>query len=170
MASGSIWEKTLGTDKDCCSFVLIATVRGSYCSSTFAESKFLFKKKTLSSNEISCVFTGNTNFFSFLWIAQSTGTAEYTVCNSAEGEDPSSIECPGYDTKQSDGEVPEMLELWGMLSTLLLPSLPSLLLPAVVAPHKFLSVGQIKLKCVLMLNWIFVNRTVNMYKNGFGIK
>ena len=23
-------------------------------------------------------------------------------------------ECPGYDTKQSDGEVPAMLELWGM--------------------------------------------------------
>ena len=26
-------------------------------------------------------------------------------------------ECPGYDTKQSDGEVPAMLELWGMQST-----------------------------------------------------
>ena len=23
-------------------------------------------------------------------------------------------ECPGHDTKQSDGEVPVMLELWGM--------------------------------------------------------
>ena len=32
--------------------------------------------------------------------------------------------CPGYDTKQSDGEVPVMLELWGMRST---PSLPLLL-------------------------------------------
>ena len=30
-------------------------------------------------------------------------------------------ECPGYDTKQSDGEIPVMLELWGMRST---PSLP----------------------------------------------
>ena len=32
-------------------------------------------------------------------------------------------ECPGYDTKQSDGEVPVMLEFWGIQST---PSLPSL--------------------------------------------
>ena len=30
-------------------------------------------------------------------------------------------ECPGYDTKQSDGEVPAVLELWEMRST---PSLP----------------------------------------------
>ena len=33
-------------------------------------------------------------------------------------------ECPDYDTKQSDGEVPAMLELWGMRSTPSLPSLP----------------------------------------------
>ena len=32
-------------------------------------------------------------------------------------------ECPGYDTKQSDGDVPVMLGLWGMQST---PSLPLL--------------------------------------------
>ena len=31
-------------------------------------------------------------------------------------------ECPGYDTKQSDGEVPVMQELWGMRSTGLLLS------------------------------------------------
>ena len=31
--------------------------------------------------------------------------------------------CPRYDTKQSDGEVPAMLELWVMRSTPLLPSL-----------------------------------------------
>ena len=30
---------------------------------------------------------------------------------------PSHNECPGYDTKQSDGEVPVLLEHWGMLST-----------------------------------------------------
>ena len=45
-------------------------------------------------------------------------------------------ECPGYDTKQSDGEVPAMLELWGMQSTLSLPSLPGPLRPGVVAPDK----------------------------------
>ena len=31
---------------------------------------------------------------------------------------PSLNECPGYDTKQSDGKVAVMLELWGILSTL----------------------------------------------------
>ena len=44
--------------------------------------------------------------------------------------------CPIYDTKQPDGEVPIMLELWGMRSTPSLPSLPSLLWPGVVAPDK----------------------------------
>ena len=32
--------------------------------------------------------------------------------------------CPGYDTKQSDGEVPVMLGLWGIRSTPSLPLLP----------------------------------------------
>ena len=40
------------------------------------------------------------------------------------GVRPSSNKCPGYDTKQSDGEVPAVLELWGMWSTPLLASLP----------------------------------------------
>ena len=60
--------------------------------------------------------------------------------------------CPGYDTKQSDGEVPVMLELWGMRSTPSLPSLPGLLRSGVVTPDRVLSMGQIELKCVLMLN------------------
>ena len=38
-----------------------------------------------------------------LCIAQSTGAVEYTDCTSNK--------CPGYDTKQSDGEAPGMLEL-----------------------------------------------------------
>ena len=50
-------------------------------------------------------------------------------------------ECPGYDTKQSDGEVPAMLELWGMQSTPLLPSLPGPLWPGVVVPDRALSMG-----------------------------
>ena len=41
-----------------------------------------------------------------------------------------------YDTKQSDDEVPAMLELWGMKSIPLLPSLPCPLSPGVVAPDK----------------------------------
>ena len=68
-------------------------------------------------------------------------------------------ERPGYDTKQSDGE------LWGMQSTPSLPSLPSPLWPGVVAPDKgpiyglnrtkpcFLeSTVFLHLNCVFMLN------------------
>ena len=43
---------------------------------------------------------------------------------------------------------------------LLLPSLPGLFWPGVVAPDRFLSMGKIELNCVLMLNWIIWNRTV----------
>ena len=50
--------------------------------------------------------------------------------------------------KQSDGEVPVMLELWRMQST---PSLPGPLWPGMVAPDRVLSMGQIELNCVLML-------------------
>ena len=47
--------------------------------------------------------------------AQSAGTIGFTDCFSAEGKDYPN-KCPVYDTKQSDGEVPVMLELWGMRS------------------------------------------------------
>ena len=50
-----------------------------------------------------------------------------------------------------------------------LPLLPDPLWPRVVAPYWVLSIGQTELDCVLMLNWIVWNKTVNMYKNGFGI-
>ena len=63
----------------------------------------------------------------------------------------SSNECPGYDTKQSDGEVPVMLELWGMWSTPSLPSLTGPLWLGVVAPDSVLSMGQIELNFALML-------------------
>ena len=46
-------------------------------------------------------------------LAQSAGAVEYTDCISAEGQDRPHQVCPGYDTKQSDIEVPVMLELWG---------------------------------------------------------
>ena len=58
-------------------------------------------------------------------------------------------ECPGYDTKQTDGETSVLLRLWGMQST---PSLPLLLGPLwseVIVPEKVLSMGQI-----ITLNWI----------------
>ena len=84
-------------------------------------------------------------------MAQSAGAAEYTDCIFTEDADFPN-ECPEYDTKQSDGEALVMLELGGMWSTPSLPLLPGLLWPRVVAPGKVLSMGQIDLNCVLMLN------------------
>ena len=68
---------------------------------------------------------------------------EYTDCISSEGQD-AYDECPGYDTKQSDGEAPVMLELRGMCSNLSLPLLPGSLWPGVVAPDRVLSMSQIE--------------------------
>ena len=47
----------------------------------------------------------------------------------------------GYDTKQSDGEVPVIMGLWGMRSTPSLPLLPGPLWPGMVAPDRALSMG-----------------------------
>ena len=44
-------------------------------------------------------------------LAQSTGVVQYIDCFSTEGKPPALHEFPGYNTKQSDGEVPIMLEL-----------------------------------------------------------
>ena len=74
------------------------------------------------------------------------------------------------DTKQSNGGAPVMVKLWGMRSISSLPSLPGPLWPGVVASVRVLSMSPIELNCVLMINWIVWNRTVYMYKNGFGIK
>ena len=57
-------------------------------------------------------------------------------------------------------EVPVMLELWGMRSTLLFPLLPGLFWPGIVAPDKSLSVGCIELTCRLMPNGFVLIRTV----------
>ena len=48
------------------------------------------------------------------WFAQSAGPVEYTDCR---GVRPPPNDCPGYDTKQSDGEGPVMLGLWGIQNT-----------------------------------------------------
>ena len=45
-----------------------------------------------------------------------------------------------------------MLELWGMRNTSSLPSLPGPLRPGVVTPDRVLSLGQIEVNGVLMLN------------------
>ena len=83
--------------------------------------------------------------------AQSTGTVEYTDCLSTEGNTPHN-ECPRYGSKLSNGEVPVMLDLWGMRSTPSLLSLPGQLLPWVVALDRALFMGQKELNSVLVLN------------------
>ena len=65
---------------------------------------------------------------------------------------PSPNECPGYDTKQSDGEAPVMQELWEIRGIPLLPSLPGPHWPRVLAPDKDLPKGQTELNSVLTLN------------------
>ena len=72
--------------------------------------------------------------------ALSAGAVEYTDCNSVERYDPHN-ECPVYDTKQSDGEVPVMLVLLGMWNTPSLPLLPGPHWPGMVALDTALSMG-----------------------------
>ena len=74
------------------------------------------------------------------FFAQSAGAEEYTNCI-CRGVRPHPHECPGYDTKQSDGEVPVMLEVWGMWSNPLLPLLTGPLWPGMVAPDRVVSKG-----------------------------
>ena len=71
---------------------------------------------------------------------------------------------PGYETKQSDGEAPLMVELWGLRSNPSVQSLPSPLWPGVVASDRVRSIGQVELNCVLTLNWIVWKRTVLIFK------
>ena len=71
------------------------------------------------------------------------------------------------DPKQSDGEVPAMLELWGMWSTPSLPSLPGWLWPRVVAPDKGPIYGLNRTKGILMLNWIVWVNWIAWIRNVF---
>ena len=69
---------------------------------------------------------------------------------------------PRYDTKQSDDEIPVMLEFGGIRINRSLPAFPYPPYPRVVAPDGVLSVGQIELNCVL--NWITWNKTVLIFR------
>ena len=73
-------------------------------------------------------------------------------------------ECPGYDTKQFDDKVLVILELWGMRSNPSLSSLPGPLRPGVVAYDRVLSMDQIELNCLVMLNRIAWSKTVLIFK------
>ena len=92
----------------------------------------------------------NINLAHNIKIAPSAGAVEYTDCTSTERYPPN--ECPSYDTKQSDGEVPVMQGFWGMQITPSLPLLPGPLWPGVVVPDRALSMGQIELNSLTKLN------------------
>ena len=77
-----------------------------------------------------------------LCIAQWAGAVEYIDCISRGVRPPLPNECPGYYTKQSDGEVPVMLELdAGNAEYPFIPLLPGPLWPGMVAPDRALSMG-----------------------------
>ena len=84
-------------------------------------------------------------------VAKSAWAVEYTDCISAEREDLPN-EYPGYDTKQTHGEVPLMLVLWGIWSSPSLLSLPVPLWPGFGAPDRVQCMSQIELNFVLMQN------------------
>ena len=86
---------------------------------------------------------------------------------------------PAYDSKQFNGEVSVMLELWGMQITPSLSSLPGPLRLRVVVPDRVLSMCQIELNYVLiycgiesfkiissfskdkMIYWKWIHSTIN---------
>ena len=82
-----------------------------------------------------------------MYLVESNGTVEYTDYSLQRGKTTPN-EFPEYDAKRFDGEVPAVLELWGMQSTPSLPSLQGLLRPGVVAPDRVISMGQIELNCI----------------------
>ena len=61
-------------------------------------------------------------------------------------------ECPVYDSKHSNGEASVMLKLWRMENTPLMQLFQVSLWLGVVAPDRELSMGQIELNCVHMVN------------------
>ena len=66
--------------------------------------------------------------------------------------------CLANDTKQSDGEVSVMLELWGMRNIPSLPLLPGPLWLGVVAPDKGLIYELNRTKLFLTLQFLHLNR------------
>ena len=60
--------------------------------------------------------------------------------------------------------LPVILELWGMPNTLSLPLFPRRFGLGVVTTNRVLSMNQIELNCVLMLNWIAWNENVLTFK------
>ena len=126
--------------------------------SNLLKNKIAYKLFTLNHICISIYLNGY--FISISKWPSRLGAVEYTNCISAGWGQTHPNECPEYDTTQSDGVVPLILELWGIRSTPSLPSLTDPLWPWAVAPDRILSMNQIELNCILMLNWIVWNRAI----------
>ena len=82
----------------------------------------------------------NTTVLTFKLLVCSARAAKYITCISPERYYSSNV-CPGYGTKQFDGEASVMLDRWGMQSTSLLSSHPGLLWLGEVASDRVLSMG-----------------------------
>ena len=82
------------------------------------------------------------------------------------------------DTKQFDGETPVILELWRMRSNPSLPSLTDPFWPGVVAPDRFLPVGQIELFDIKTVSdgihwlhlWAFIVEQLNVIRRETNFK
>ena len=119
----------------------LAKIRWSVCISKHRKSLCILFLRTESGLCIYHLFrSSNFNFLHNSHFASLARAVEYTDGTSAERLDLPK-ECPGYETKQADGEVPVMLELWGIRSTPSLPLLPGPIWPGVVAPDRALSMG-----------------------------
>ena len=71
---------------------------------------------------------------------------------------PHANKCPRYDTKQSDDEVPVMLELWGMWSTSSFSSVPGPLWLAVLAPDMVPIVEKRKISYFVLARYLIRHR------------
>ena len=119
--------------------------------------KCLYKKQSGNLLNASCMYKEDLELNNQRWwichktkpnltiLAHSAGTVEHRGVKPLPHN-----ECPWYDTKLANGNVPVMLKLWGMWSTPSLPSLLGYLWPEVLAPNRFLSWSQTERNCVLI--------------------
>ena len=139
-----------------------------------SNAKFTFMEKN-SANRIHFAFCEKKILFfywmTFIKICQAIFNNIHWL-HLCRGVRPPHNECPGYDTKQSDGEVPVKLGLWGMWSTHFIDTAPR----STLARNGFTWYSPIyglnRTNCILMLNWIVWNRPVWLnwivrYRNVF---
>ena len=101
-----------------------------------------------------CIIISNILLLNVIKV-QLAGVAEYTDCISEEGWDCPN-EYPGYRIKQSDGEAGAL----GNAANPFIAIAPGTTLAWSGCSDRVLSMGQIDLNCILMLNWIVWKRSV----------